>query len=139
MYSNLYFKRYTRGRLALQLWKIYSRFSHDCYMFRQLYKILLLKCCYSFTQYFIYQQAFLHLLPLPLACFCITIFGTCYSVCITFYILCSGLYFCPCFLVIHITFPSLQYSTLQYSFCSDQVFGSFSFTYFVSGLCQQPF
>ena len=34
---------------------------------------------------------------------------------------------------------SLQHSVLQYSFCSDKVFSSFSFTHFESGLCQQPF
>ena len=31
---------------------------------------------------------------------------------------------------------SLQYSVLQYSFCSDKVYSSFSFTHFESGLCQ---
>ena len=41
---------------------------------------------------------------LPLAYFCTTPFGTCSSLYITF-LLCSGLYFCLCVLVIHDTFP----------------------------------
>ena len=74
-----------------------------------------------------------------LACFCITPFGTSSGLCITLNILCSGVYFCLCLLVIHITFPSLQYSALQYSFCSDYVFSFLLLTHFVSDLCQQPF
>ena len=33
----------------LQLWKIYGRYLHDCNMFRQQYKIVVLKCCCSFV------------------------------------------------------------------------------------------
>ena len=57
-----------------------------------------------------------------LACFSITYFGTCSSLCITLYIPFTGLHFCICLLAIHIIFPSLQYSTLQYSFCSNYLY-----------------
>ena len=46
---NLCFKRYKDPK-HLQLWKIYRRFLHDCYIFRQQYKTLVLKCCCSSTQ-----------------------------------------------------------------------------------------
>ena len=75
----------------------------------------------------------------PLACFCTTPFGTCSMLYITLHFVYSGLCFCLCLLAIHNTFSSLQCSALQYSFYSDYVFSSFSFTHFVSYLCQQPF
>ena len=85
-------------------------------MFRQQYKIVVLKYCCRFIQNS--SKHFCIYCYLPLACFCITPFGTCSSPCIKFYRLCSGLYFCFFLQVIHITFPSFQYSTLQCSFCT---------------------
>ena len=76
---------------------------------------------------------------LPEVCFFTTPFGTCSSLCITLCVLCSGLHFCFCLLIIHITFPSFKYYALQYSFCSHWVFSSLSFTNFVFDLYQQPF
>ena len=55
---------------------------------------------------------------LTLPCFCITPFDICSSPCIKLYILCSGFYCCLCLWAIHIAFPSLQYSVLQFSFGS---------------------
>ena len=57
-----------------------------------------------------------------LACFSTTYFGTCPSMCITLNIPFTGLHFCICLLVIHIIFPSLQYSTLLCSFCSNSLY-----------------
>ena len=85
-------------------------------MFRQQYKIVVLKYCCRFIQNS--SKHFCIYCYLPLACFCITPFGTCSSPCIKFYRLCSGLYFCFFLQAIHITFPSLQYSALQCSFCT---------------------
>ena len=56
---------------------------------------------------------------LPLACFYITPFSTCSSLCITLDIFCSGLYFCLCLLTIYFIFSSLQCTAFRYSFCSD--------------------
>ena len=85
-------------------------------MFRQQYKIVVSKYCCSFIQNS--SKHFCIYCYLPLACFCITPFGTCSSPCIKFYRLCSGLYFCLFLQAIQITFPSLQYSALQCSFCT---------------------
>ena len=109
---NFVFQEIRKNPKHLQLWKICRRFSNDCYMFRQQYKIVVLKCCCSFLQNF--SQKFCIYCNLSLACFCITAFGTCSSPCIKLYIPCSWLNFC--LLAIHIAIPSLQYSALHCSF-----------------------
>ena len=49
----------------LQLWKIYMKFSHNCYMLRYQYKML--QCFCSFTQHFILVTifAFTDIYPQP--------------------------------------------------------------------------
>ena len=107
-----------------------KRFSHDYYMFRQQYKIVVLKYCCSFIQNS--SKHFCIYCHLTFACFCITPFRTCSSTCIKLYILCSCLYFCLCLLTIHICFASLQYSALQYSFGTMISFlVPFMYTFFV--------
>ena len=135
---SLYFKRYTRT-LSIFNFGESTGDLHMIAMFRQQYKIVVLKCCCSFIQNSIkYICIYCHL---TFVCFCITPFGICSGRYIKFYILlCSCLYFCLCLLTIHISFASLQYSTLQQFWHNDQVFSSFSCTYFLSSLfCQQPF
>ena len=94
----------------LQILKMYRRFSHDWYIFREQYKTVVLKCYCSFIKNSI--EHFCIYCHLTFACFCITPFGTCSGTCIKFYILCSCLYFCLGHLTIRISFVSLQYSTL---------------------------
>ena len=109
----MYFKRYTRTLIIFNFGKSTGDF-HMVAMFRHQYEMVVLKCCCSF----IYNSSmhFCIYCHLPLPCFCITLFCTCSSPCIKLYILCSGLYFCLCLLAIHITFPTLHYFVLQYSF-----------------------
>ena len=111
------FQQISKGPNHLQRWKIYRKFSHDYYMLRQQYKIVLLKCCCSFLQ--ISRKYFCIYCHLPSACFCVTSFGTYFSPWIKLYTLCSGLCFCLCLLAINITFRNLQCSALQYSFGSN--------------------
>ena len=108
---NFCFKRCTRTLSIFNFGKSTGDF-HMIGMFRQQCRIVVLKCCCSFMQnsskhFYIYCH-------LPLACFCITPFGTCSKQCLKLYVLCSGLYLCP--LAIHITVPILQYFSLQLSF-----------------------
>ena len=86
----------------LPLSKIYRRFSHDWYMFRQQYKTVVLKFCCSFIKNSI--KHFCIYCHLTFTCFYITPFGTCSGPCIKFYILCSCLCFCLCLLTICISF-----------------------------------
>ena len=111
----------------LQLWKAYKSISHDCYIFGQQYNILVLKSYCNFTLHFILGSNFGFAAIQPLACFCTSHFGACSS------LLCIALHF----LAIYDNLSSLQCSKLEHSFCSDKVFSFFSFTHFVSDLCQQ--
>ena len=122
----------------LQLLKIYRRFLYFCHMFRQQYKIVVLKCCCSFISNS--AKHFCIYCYLPLVCFCIKPFSTCRTG-IKLSILCSGLYLCPCLLAIYITFPSLRYSALHYRFDSVIRFlALFQENIFcVAFFCQQPF
>ena len=101
--------------------------------------LVALKYCCSFIQSS--SKHFCIYYHLKFACFCNTPFGTCSSPCIKLYIVCSCLQFCLCLLTIHISFASLQYSALQYSFGMIIRFlvpfhmHIFCLTFF----CQQPF
>ena len=77
-----------------QLLKIQRKFSHDCYMFKQQYKMQVLKCCCSFTQYFmlLLVSIFTFTTIYPQYVFALHLC----SLCIILYILCSGMYFMAC-------------------------------------------
>ena len=83
-------------------------------MFRQQCKIVVLKYCCSFKWNSSKHFCIYCLLTFPY--FCIAPFGTCSSPCIKLHILWSCFYICLWLLIIHVSFASLQYSALQYSF-----------------------
>ena len=119
----------------LQLWRIYRRFTHDCYVSTAIQNRSAKVLLQFYTEL---QSAFLHL---SLACFCITIFSTYFSPCIKLYILCSSWYFLPLPLnhSRHFSQPSISCIAVQLPH-SDQDFSSFSSTHFLANhFCQQPF
>ena len=66
------FQKTHKNPKHLKLWKIYMGFSYDYYVFRQQYKIAVLKYCCSFIQNS--RKHFCIYCHLPLVCFCITHF-----------------------------------------------------------------
>ena len=99
-------------------------------MFRQQYKIVVLKYCCSFIQNF--SKHFCNLLPFNIHLFLPYTFWYLFQPRHQFYILRSCLYFCLCLLTIHISFASLQYSALQYSFGTIFFVHIFYLAFFVS-------
>ena len=81
-------------------------------MFRQQCKIVVLKYCRSFILNF--SKHFCNLLPFNIYLFLPYTFWYLFQPMHQLYILCNCLYFC--LLTIYISFASLQYSPLQYSF-----------------------
>ena len=107
---SLYFKRYT---MTLSMFNFGESTGdlHMIAMFRQQYKIAVLKCCCSFIQNSS-QHFYIYPWPVFALQFLVPILAHA-SNCIYFAVVGT---FYLCLLTIHVTFPSLQYVALQYSF-----------------------
>ena len=132
----LCFKRYKRTLSIFNFRKTTDFHTIASYMFIEQHKILVLKCYCSFTYLFI--LAFVDLLPFTLSLF-LHFLVPVLAPPVHQIVLCGGLYFYLCLIGVYDTFPSPHCFALHYSFLQWLGFSSFSYTYFLVDLRQQPF